>query len=211
MIELFKHLTIPMEIDAFGELSQALKAAVTQPWSYVGVREPDFVVGGKSVSFAYRGGPLPDANLSLAWYDGKATIGNIVPTAFGQLTMSQYNRLLDDFHDNHVLPIATEMKLSVEVSKGARDIADWLSPLAKQKLESFSLLANKGSGSSHPSDHQRWQEFIVQAHLEEAKLPSDVLRRWLIEELHWPETVASDLEAEFTDGIELLERYDDLR
>lgn len=211
MIELFKNLKIPMGVEDFGELSRSLKAAVESPWGYVADRELDFVVGGKSVLFSYRRGFLPDANLSLAWYDGEATVGNIVPTAFGQLTMSEYNRLLDDFLDNYVLPIADKMKLSVEITKGSRDISDWLTSLARSKLEAFSNMANKGSGSSHPADRQRWQDFIVQAHLEKASLPSDVLRRWLIEELRWPETVALDLAAEFTDGIELLERYDELR
>ena len=132
-----------IELFTFGELNQRLKVAVAPPWSYLYDREIDFVVGGKSVSFAYRGGHLPDANHSLAWYDGEATIGNIVPTAFGQLTMSEYNRLLDDFNDKYIFPIAIEMKLSVEVTKGTRDISDWLSPVARRKLEIFSGMANK--------------------------------------------------------------------
>lgn len=211
MIELYKHLRIQMDAEAFRDFGLRLKGIVAPPWSHVGDRELDFVAGGKSVSFAYRAGAMPDANLSLAWYNGEASIGNIVPTSFGQLTMSEYNSLLDDFNDTYITTIANQMGLPVELTKGTRDISDWLTPLAKRKLEIFSNSANKGSGSSHPADHQRWQDFIVQAHIDHASLPSDVLRRWLVEELRWPETVASDLEAEFIDGIELLQRYDDLR
>lgn len=211
MIELFKQVIIPVDATGFDALKTKLQHTVVGgPWSYTSDRVLDYSPSAKSSSFAYRGGPLPEANLSVAWYDGEASIGNIVPTNFGQLTTAEYNALLDDFFDRHLHQVLIVLNLQYTKTASRRDISDWIGPIARQKLQVFSGMANKGSGSSHPADHARWQDFIIAVHREGAQLPSDILRRWLVEEMKWPDTVAMDLAAEYGDAIDLLKRYDEL-
>ena len=75
------------------------------------------------------------------------------------------------------------------------------------KLRIFSSLANKGTGSSHPSDQERWNDFICQAFTDKSENIQGILERWLIEEEKWHYEIASDLTIEFESGISLLEYY----
>jgi hypothetical protein len=77
-----------------------------------------------------------------------------------------------------------------------------------QLLHHFSVLANKSTGATHPSDERRWFEFIGAAHREDASLDDRTLERWLREEEDWPEDVASELAAEYEKARSLLKFYD---
>ena len=208
MIELFKHLAIPMDVQTFDVFKTKLRTRIAPPWVFKSERLLDFVVGGKSLSFTRESGDLRDADLSLAWHSDEVTIGNIVPRVLGQFSISEYNSLLDEFHDQFIRPVVLEMHLSYQLSAGLHDISDWLSAEAQKKLLAFSRLANKGTGSSHPADHERWLDFIIQAHLDSARMPSSFLQRWLMQEQNWPETIAMELVSEFERGTELLQRYE---
>jgi hypothetical protein len=162
-----------------------------------------------SASFAYRDGSLPNANLLLAWYDGIATIGNVVPANFGKLSRGEYNALLDDFCEKFLRPAAQVRSLVVDVTSQYRDLSDWIKKPVHEKLNCFSALANRGSGASHPCDRKRWLDFIIAAHRDGADLPVDVLLRWFVEELRWPESVARELASSYENAIELLKRYDE--
>jgi len=211
MIEQFKHLTIPIDSATFDRLGLLLNEAVRPPWSYIGQRSLDFSPGARSISFAYRGHKWPNANLSIAWYENRASIGNIVPVEYGQFSMSQYNCILDDFCILYLNSIARLLHLNLSVTSDRRDISDWLGEVAKRKLEIFSLVANKGSGATHPNDRRRWLEFIIAAHKQGSDLPTEVLRTWLIDELNWPATIAQNLSAEYENSLELLQQYDGSR
>jgi hypothetical protein len=211
MIEQYRKAKIALDRDQFLELRGALLAASTDSWTFLRDRELDFSPGGTSVLFAYRNGDLPNADLSVAWYDGQASIGNIVPEHLGQLTMAEYNALLVDFHRQRLAPAAQALGLQLNLTADQRDLTDWISAAATRQLQNFSNLANKGSGASHLLDRRRWLDFIIAVHQEGARLPQEVLQKWLVDELHWPETTAADLTADFGNGIELLERYDESR
>lgn len=211
MIEQYREAKIELDRGQFLELREALIKSGADSWTFLRDRELDFSPGGTSVLFAYRNGNLPNADLSVAWYDGHASIGNIVPENFGQLTMAEYNALLVDFHRQRLAPAAQVLGLQLYLTADQRDLTDWISAGAKRQLQNFSNLANKGSGASHPLDRRRWLDFIIVVHQEGARLPQEVLQKWLVDELHWPDTIAADLTADFGNGIELLERYDESR
>ena len=44
------------------------------------------------------------------------------------------------------------------------NILDYLIEEGKNKLHSFSELANKSTGSNHPNDRERWFDFIIQTY-----------------------------------------------
>ena len=84
------------------------------------------------------------------------------------------------------------------------DLDNWLSPAAADRLRIFSASANKGTGASHPSDRERWNEFVLIAQREHSSLSSFTLRRWLIEVESWPPEIAELLAIEYGYGRGLL-------
>lgn len=211
MIEQFRELSLEAGRDEFLKLRDAMIAVDTATWQYLNDRELDFTPGGTSVLFAYREGNLPNADLSVAWYGNRVSIGNIVPETLGQLTMAEYNALLVDFYQTRFAPAAEKLGLQATLTDARRDLSDWISVDAVRQLRAFSNLANMGTGASHPNDRQRWLDFIIRVHGEGNRLPPEILQKWLIDELHWPETTASELAADFEHGVDLLKRYDETR
>ena len=207
MIEINKNVEIKSTPGQFDRLCEILRHHIGGPWHFIEIGLVKHVPDGKAAVFEYSG-KLPEARLALSWWDGKAQISNIVPKRFGELTVSEYNQLFDSFYKRVLSQAVGDLHLDVKVSGGNQDISNWLKPDAIAKLNAFSALANRGSGSSHPADHQRWIAFILATHKEKANLPVNVLRRWLIEVHHWPETIAIDLVSEYENALELLVAYD---
>jgi hypothetical protein len=207
MVELFKHLEIPVDLAGFQSLRRDLIANVKPPWSYLGDRDFIAAPGGKLVAFGFRNGNYPDADLSLDWHGGIASINVIVPTFFARLSKSQHNALLDDFYGRFVKPAAAQLHLKVTVTAGHRDFAEWIGPEAMRRLEDFSSLAPK-SAVNDPKDRERWMDFViaVQKGCGGIPLPADALQRWLIND-GWPEVFAQELADEYSTVIEWLERY----
>ena len=74
-------------------------------------------------------------------------------------------------------------------------------------LKSFSSCANKSTGSAHPCDQARWLNFLIYSYLNDSKLTTDKLRKWLLDE-RWPDETASDLICEYEFAKELLKTYE---
>jgi hypothetical protein len=149
---------------------------------------------------------LPGGSLSLVVTADEARVGNVVPLKLGQLTMAEYNAILEDFLTSGLQPLAAKLGLRLQTTAGIRPITDWLSEAAAEKLRRFSVAANQSTGSSHPSDYKRWLSFIIQAHRDGCALNAPLLRRWLQEVEHWPEDQAASLASEYDFGRDLLKQ-----
>ena len=150
----------------------------------------------------------PNTGLFLARERGGLHVSNIVPLDAGQLSMGQYNRVLDEFADmlrTH-LPPGSQLDLNVTSDEAA--ITDWVSEDAAERLRRFANVANMSTGSAHPLDFGRWAHFLIQVHREGSTLDSDSLSRWLVEELEWPSERANELTREFEFARDLLKVYD---
>lgn len=146
---------------------------------------------------------------------GPAKVVNIVPQAADpeehtdNLTTAQYNQILDEFAA-FATPLAHAHGLHVEHTADTADATRWLSTDAAEALRSFSALANKSTGSSHPRDWERWARFIVLAHRENSDLDGSTLRRLLVEDHGWPEDRADELGSEYDIGRGVLEVNDNM-
>ena len=74
----------------------------------------------------------------------------------------------------------------MEISKRERPITHWTSQEAADALRMFSVGANKSTGSSHPSDQERWFQFLFAAYRAQGEFDPYLLRRWLEEVEKWP-------------------------
>lgn len=130
-------------------------------------------------------------------------VSNIIPRDKGELSIVQYNRILNDFYERFVRSAAEEIGVNGILSSDEMKLEDLISHEAAKKLRTFSSCANRSTGSSHPMDRERWYDFLVTVHREDNKLGYDILFRWLVEEEKWPEEIAHDLiiEYEFAGGL----------
>jgi hypothetical protein len=150
-------------------------------------------------------GQRPAANVFFTEKDpGTLCVPNIVPSTQHKLSLGQYNALLEEFYRRFVRPAADQSGAAAELTGNQADLDRWLSPPAAEKLVGFSRGANRGTGSSHPSDRERWNDFVLAAHRERSKLDAPTLRRWLIEIEGWAPEVAEQLALEYEYGRELL-------
>lgn len=208
-LEVFQDLIItgaPESLDAF---RTNLSRAVVAPWSHDldGEQRLARVVGRSAVVMAFRRAPVgdvPGGILSL-WGEGsELKVVNIVPTEVGELGISTYNLLLQDFATRFVAPATEGLELQVELTKPRQSLDDWMPARAAKALRAFSAAANHSSGSSHPLDRARWYDFLIKAHASANDLDADRLARWLIEEGEWGDDAAYDLASEFEFAMGLL-------
>src|SRR5260370_40107650 len=94
--------------------------------------------------------------------------------------------------------------MTASLSDGQVELEHWMSHDTAEMLRRFSAFANKGTGSAHPADRDRWNSFVVAAHRGGSRMGAEDLRRWLIEGDGWPPEVADQLAVEYEYGRELL-------
>lgn len=135
-------------------------------------------------------------------------VSNIVPEQISELSLDQYNQILQDFWAAFAKPAADSIGVPVELSPDEQSVKDWLSPESARLLKLFSLAANKSTGSSHPMDRQRWYDFLIALHHSGENPSVNLLRRWLVEEERWSDEAAFDLVCEYEFALGLLDRFD---
>ena len=151
----------------------------------------------------------PQIGLSLAHDHGRLHVPNIVPLDAEELSISQYNRVIDQFAEMLRTHLPSESKLEVRTTSDQAAITDWVSNDAAELLNYFSALANMSTGAAHPLDFERWARFLVQVHKERSTLHSSFLSQWLVEELGWPPDRAEDLARDYEFARDLLKAYDE--
>jgi hypothetical protein len=152
----------------------------------------------------------PSANVFVFFIGKELKVTNIVPRQVHQLTMYQYNHILEELND-WVLKLGAEgMSITPTITADRLDVTTLLGLEATKALKAFSSSANKNTGSSHPMDRDRWFKFLVLAHRDSAKIDTQTLYRWLTEEEQWPEDQADRLVIEFEFASGLLNDYDRL-
>lgn len=136
--------------------------------------------------------------------DSRLWVSNVVPKEVRKLSYDQYNGLLERFCHDVLKPSADSLSIRYELTKPEKSITDFMPESVAKKLISFSNLANKSTGSSHPCDHERWLDFLVSLDESSHSFDSEYLRRWLTEESGWPDDEASELVSEYEFAMGLL-------
>lgn len=149
-------------------------------------------------------GRLPSAGISIFQKD-KSTwyIPNVVPLEVGQLDYDEYNSIITDFYNTCLIPAASDCDVNVEITTGIISDEDVVGYESAKLLKSFSSLANKSTGSSHPCDQKRWFAFIVQTCREHTYVDtSDLIR--VLRDQGWDENSAHKLAIEFEFARDLI-------
>ena len=211
-IEVFQDLFLVFPDERRQEICGALRQHAKAPWRYAEekARLLDGNTGEYEKWMVFEREPGDDIAASglalLAKPDGYE-VANIVPLELDELGVSGYNDVLNDFVDRIARPALEECEFNVKITKRRQFITDWISQEAAEALHRFSVLANKSTGSSHPSDRRRWFQFIMTVHKDQRKLDTDLLIRWLVEVEDWNAERAHKLAIEYEFGLALLNEY----
>lgn len=135
-------------------------------------------------------------------------VTNIIPAEpVRSLARVEYNAILDEFDATIVKPVVAQTGVSRVMSQGDKSIEQILGARTAALLRSFSASANKSTGSSHPCDRERWFEFIIASHVDEASIATEDLARWLEEDGWRDEKLICELICEYEFARGLLKRY----
>lgn len=134
------------------------------------------------------------------------SVVNIVPLDKSELKYDEYNSILIDFYELFIKPVATELGIKVILSKDDETIDDWISEESAKRLRTFSGLANKSTGSSHPMDKNKWFDFIISMLNNGETIDTHHFQRWLVGE-GWSADKALELAIEYEQGLSLLKYY----
>lgn len=182
----------------------------------------------------YIGDLAPHAEVSIyygaeTWREGYIKVGNIVPLEKNQLTIDEYNKILDLFYSDIVEPYRkkhADIKVLGPTSDQF-DPLDYITKEALDKLERFCNAANKSTGSSHPCDEERWFDFICQTVDDKRVFDYDTLFKFLMDEDYWgrkengflgvmgrfawSEENAEELASEYENYVQILQYYKETR
>lgn len=144
------------------------------------------------IAFDYVGNQVDQAEVLIyygkdTWREGNIKVFNIVPLVKNELTIDEYNAVLDLFYEEIVIPNKEKLQ-GIRVIGSESDVFDplkYISKVALEKLNKFCNGANKSTGSSHPSDEERWFDFICQTVDDNQVFDYDTLYRFLIDENYW--------------------------
>ena len=137
-------------------------------------------------------------------------VTNIVPLEQHELGQRRYNIALVNFIQQVGEPVVSKFGFSTDLTSSEQSLDDWMSETTASALRSFSALANKGTGSSHPLDRKRWFKFLISLHNDHGNFDTDRLARWLIEVEGWGEDAARDLVGECDFALQILNAYDQI-
>ena len=134
---------------------------------------------------------------------GQFYASNVVPMDKHQLSNGEYNGILLEFVEQFA-GLFESLGLKLELTNSTATLDRWLTRDAAEKLRTFSATANRGTGSAHPRDRERWHAFVVAASQDANSLDAYTLRRWLTEIEGWSPEDADQLAGEYEFGRELL-------
>ena len=191
------------------ELRDRLLRSLVSPWRAMTASDP--VTNSDSWFWvACEGGSGGDRTGYVLLHEiaGRLRVTNVGTDApGGSLSLGEQNALIERFRHEVVEPLERDGAVVVHENDPIGSLARWVDEKAIEKLARFSLLANRSSGSAHPSDSARWNAFLVEAlPVRDGTGFAEVLQTVLIRN-GWPEHGAVDLAIQVEQANELLALY----
>lgn len=137
-------------------------------------------------------------------------ITNVVPGEVGELSIEEYNRFVKEFHDQCLSQTIIPSDIEIYLSPSDVSIEEIAGEETAQKLKAWAYSANPSTGNTHPSDQEKWKDFLFTAFINNSNLDSYTLERWLVEEMGWKNyDTITKLIVDYEYGLDLLkyEKY----
>lgn len=212
-IEVFQNLHLKSR-SAPGSIRDRILARVQAPWNHDREREDDIRQGAIDdedvIVFVRTAFNDIDESALVLWQEADGyRVSNIVPRHVGELGITKYNAILQDFVERIARPAAKAGGFEIELTSAGQSLDDWLAAEPAAALRRFSHLANKSTGAAHPMDRERWYAFLIATHRSSRRLDADQLARWLVEVERWSNEKADELAIDYEFALGLLEQYDE--
>jgi hypothetical protein len=166
-------------------------------------------VGGDA-AFCFSCDDAPGRQAAALWLQARGPeewyVSNIVPLGRHTLSDEEYNRILGEFESRFLEPLSCSSAVHSEILPARTRLEDYLFAETARLLRAFSAAANRTA--LHPSDRQRWQQFLVRAHREGSPMDALFLDEWLASE-GWPEEARGELARAYETARSLLAGYDE--
>ncbi len=157
------------------------------------------ISGTKQICIDYTGQNAPKSKLGLNKNEKGYYVTNIIPLDKSQLSIDEYNKVIGIF----VKEVLHPANLQYELSKADITLEDLLTDESCKKFRTFSGTSDKSTGRSHPSDEEKWFEFIYSTVKNGEYLDLESLRFFLQED-GWDEQTAWDLSLDYEYGYEAM-------
>lgn len=155
---------------------------------------------------------LPKAVIVVWANNSKIKVINIVPFkhSVSQIEVDIYNQMIDCFHEKILKPIFIN-QYKMDISSSDYTLKEII-PKSFDALNQWtSCPGAPDSPFSHPSDLERWFEFLYQMTINKEELFSDQLEQWLREEKNWPDDIIHETILKYEEEMYLLKYYDNRR
>ena len=202
----FRDLFIVVKGELHDEFIRIVSSKISGHWSRDLARESEISNFGSDKMFCFNRAKNDglDAKLWIVSDDkSRLKVSNIVPTEQTSLKFDDYNKILSEFYNFGIQDAAESLNGSSELTSDIFELEDVVESHIAKALRAFSSCANKSTGSSHPSDRQRWLDFIVNSYKANSQLELDELQKFLVND-GWSEDFAFDLSSEYESFLELL-------
>ena len=140
------------------------------------------------------------------------TVTNINSEVNGHLDIMHYNQILTVFFEEVVRSAIDPDIMRCTITGVEENIENYLHPDTYQLLNLWQVTCNKSAPISHPSDLEKWLNFLVSYATKEQPqvLSTSDFSQWLSEDCHWPSGYNESIEemmVNFEYSVELLDKY----
>lgn len=209
----FKELKIKATKDKLIFLVDKLQNIEHLDFKYVSDKSGDYanMIGLKSNEVLTFESPEIKGAIAFVWLiidERGLRITNITPNKSGQLSIEQYNAIIDSFYEKVIKP-NIDNDYQVVLSTDTKTIVDYAGKEVADKLLIWIKSANKSTLNTHPLDFERWASFLITAHENDSELTTTQLERFLIEEIRISdEKLVTKILNDYEYGRDLLDEYD---
>jgi len=192
----YKELSILL-IESYDKTIGILTSLIGENWQRNKESEENLfsISGTKQICIDYIGKSIPKCKVWLNKNETGYYITNIIPQNKSELSIDEYNLIVDTF-EKEVLSSST---FKYNLSKAEITLEDLLTGESCKKFRKFSRTSNRSTGIAHPSDEKKWLEFVYSTLKNDEYLAQDDLRFFLLED-GWDEQTAGELSLDYEYG-----------
>jgi hypothetical protein len=210
MAEHFPAMNIHFPPARESELYEGMKCRATLPWA---PSENDALNRPPSDGYYYfhrdAVGDQPSCTLCIGREkEGHWVVQNIVPDEgqISKIPLDTYKAILREFESHIAEPAADAVEGMTAIELSQYRSEDYFSPDAVELLHRFCATSNQGDLGSHPSDQEKWIDFLLVAFHDGKEIHCDVFGNCLRTAKWWPNEGIGRLVHEYDFAMRLLKQ-----
>lgn len=201
-----KDLEIKLNDISYQDFYNLITIDIEGNWSHTPDKEEKGRLFGQTyICFEYDSSNFGRAGFTiLKENENKLSVPNIVPLDKSQLSIKEYNQVLDIFVTDILERYKNNENFEYSLSNDILILKDEIDTESYNKYKAFVGIASGLGGISHPNDQRRWFDFIIATYNEDLDL--NLLKCSLVED-GLNSDLSDRLIEKYDFGRDLLRRY----